>query len=126
VLPGIHVGTADVYRAWKKEDVGRFPSGADAELVTCHTAAEMSSLLSNQLEPAVFRVAPQLHQLRDAVQQLLTAPVRVSGSGSSMYVLFDDPQQAAAAAAKVQAQLPHIKTVAARAPVGEGPVIRVS
>lgn len=126
LLPDIQVSTAEVYRAWQPADATRFPSGADAELIKCRTAREMQELLSNQLEPAAFREFPQLRDLHNAAQDCAGGPVRISGSGSSMFMLFDDPQAADFAAARIRAMLPHVRTVVAQVPAGEGPVIRVS
>jgi 4-diphosphocytidyl-2-C-methyl-D-erythritol kinase len=118
LLPDLRTSTADVYRAWKPADSGGLSQDTSGQLVQCRTAAELSGLLSNHLEPAVFRVEPRLRELRDAVNASCGGPVRVSGSGASMYLLFDDPQSAAAAAAKVHAAIPPLKTVVAGAPVG--------
>ena len=81
---------------------------------------------SNQLAPAAFRAYPDLAHAFEAIQHLGIGPVRLSGSGSTMYLLFDDPLEAAAAAATVETKLPKMKAVVARAPVGVGPVENIN
>jgi 4-diphosphocytidyl-2-C-methyl-D-erythritol kinase len=55
-------------------------------------------LLINDLEPAAFAIDPQLGQVRSELESLLKRPVRMSGSGSSLFSLYDQRQEAEAAA----------------------------
>jgi len=55
-------------------------------------------LLINDLEPAAFAIDPDLGQARSDLEHLLGRPVRMSGSGSSLFSLFDEKAQAEAAA----------------------------
>lgn len=126
VFPGIPVSTASVYAAWQPSDAAtteRQPTTALAErIAVCRTAAAIAALTVNQLEPALFRVAPALRELFDLLVSLNLGRPRVSGSGSAMYLLFDDLHSAALAASAISTSIPQVEAVTAAAPVGEVPV----
>jgi 4-diphosphocytidyl-2-C-methyl-D-erythritol kinase len=122
LLPKTQTVTAEVYAAWKPQDHVLSRRRMEDDLRTCSRASELMELLYNELEPAVFRAYPGLRKIHDTLTQEL-GPVRVSGSGSSMYLLFDDPESAVAAAAKVEANALHVRTVVVEAPVGVDPVV---
>ena len=59
---------------------------------------ELLPLLVNDLEPAAFAIDPQLGQVRSDLESLLKRPVRMSGSGSSLFSLYDQRPEAQEAA----------------------------
>lgn len=122
VCPPIPVSTAEVYRAFRPDDSDGFPSGTDRDILHAASAAELSPLLTNHLEEAVFRVCPTLSELRDELTSLGFTSIRVTGSGSAFYCLFDDPEPAHRASSKIQERWSRVTTVAAAAPVGQGPI----
>lgn len=101
VLPGTHLATAEVYRRFDQMRLGD-PAALDNEPAwrawTRLSASELLSLLVNDLEPAAFALAPQLGALRAGLEQTLGRAVRMSGSGSSLFTLYDGEQEAADAA----------------------------
>lgn len=122
ICPPTPVSTAEVYRAFRPHDSDGFPSGTDRDILHANSAAELSKLLSNHLETAVFRVCPSIYSLREALTFLDLPSVHVTGSGSALYCLFDDPEPALRAANKIQERWSHVTTVVAAAPVGQGPI----
>ena len=72
---------------------------------TSSTATELLPLLVNDLEAPAFSLCPELAHLRDGAAQLAGRVVRMSGSGSSLFTLFDARDQAVAAAQKLQKDL---------------------
>jgi 4-diphosphocytidyl-2-C-methyl-D-erythritol kinase len=62
------------------------------------TSQDLLPLLVNDLETAAFAIDPQLGQVRAELESLLKRPVRMSGSGSSLFSLYDQRQEAEAAA----------------------------
>ena len=99
VFAGVPVSTKDVYAAWS--DMGG-PTTAKhnedryAQIARGTSAREVSGLCSNDLEPAVFRVSPPVRRLHQAVRAHGAAHARVSGAGQTIFVLFDDPEEAEA------------------------------
>src|SRR5207248_2725120 len=65
-------------------------------------ALDLLPRLVNDLEPAAFAVRPELAQMRDALEQSLSRPVRMSGSGSSLFTLYDTEAEAARASAEAR------------------------
>ncbi|MFQ5415240.1 MAG: 4-(cytidine 5'-diphospho)-2-C-methyl-D-erythritol kinase, partial [Phycisphaerae bacterium] len=103
VAVGVRVSTAAVYAAWRPRD---------------GSAAELGALMSNHLEPAVFRVCPAVARAHEALTRLGVAPVRVSGAGSALYMLLDDYDGASEAAARVRREAIGRCVCVLRAPVG--------
>jgi 4-diphosphocytidyl-2C-methyl-D-erythritol kinase len=52
-------------------------------------ARELMARLVNDLEPAAFSVRPELARLREKVEGVAGRAVRMSGSGSSLFTLYD-------------------------------------
>jgi 4-diphosphocytidyl-2-C-methyl-D-erythritol kinase len=125
IFPGVHVATADVYRAWRAGDA-REAGAAAADFIgdiqNVFLADELHGMLTNQLEPAVFRVCPRVAEARDELQSLGVSPIRVTGSGSALYRLFDDPEAARDASDRIERRFPRMKTAVVAAPVGVGPI----
>ncbi len=122
ICPPIPVSTAEVYRAYRRDDSDGFPCDPDRAILPATSAAELSELLSNHLETAVFRVSPAVYSLREALASLDLTSVHVTGSGSTLYSLFDDPEAARCAANKIQDRWSQVTTVVAAAPMGQGPI----
>jgi 4-diphosphocytidyl-2C-methyl-D-erythritol kinase len=59
-------------------------------------ARELLARLVNDLEPAAFSLRPELADLRASLEKRLGRVVRMSGSGSSLFTLFDAADEPAA------------------------------
>ena len=107
VLPEIHMPTAAVYRRFDElglgfdDEMGREPDWKQwADL----SAKELLVRLVNDLERPAFEIRPDLGTLRADIELLLERPVRMSGSGSSLFTLFDAEREATLAAADISAR----------------------
>ena len=78
------------------------------------SADALLPVLVNDLEAAAFEVSPDLARLREGTQALLGRVVRMSGSGSTLFTLFDDESAASQAAEAIRTQL---RTRAAAVPL---------
>jgi 4-diphosphocytidyl-2-C-methyl-D-erythritol kinase len=101
ILPGFALGTASVYR---RLDAIRPDAPSDTldplaieELLTLDARTLLSRLI-NDLEPPAFSLEPRLAELRDLAGRRIGRTVRMSGSGSTLFSLFDDPAEAETAA----------------------------
>lgn len=122
VHPAFPVATAEVYRAWRPTD-GLKQLNVDADKLTHVTSAdELNGTLINQLEPAVFRVAPGMEELADRLADVVSGPFRVSGTGSTLFRLFDHQEAARDAAAEIHRLDFNLSTSVVAAPVGESPL----
>jgi 4-diphosphocytidyl-2-C-methyl-D-erythritol kinase len=107
-LPKLAMPTADVYRRFDELGLGR---QRDIELEPPWEAwAQLPSeillpRLVNDLERPAFEIAPPLGELRERIEKVLSRPVRMSGSGSSLFTLFDSREQASEAAETVERQM---------------------
>jgi 4-diphosphocytidyl-2-C-methyl-D-erythritol kinase len=121
-LPKIAMPTPEVYakfdemRLGAEEDVRRQP---DFDSWATEPANDLLPRLVNDLEAPAFALRPDLDDLRTRVEQQLGQPVRMSGSGSSLFTLYD-AQAAAEYAAKRVAEREKIDVQ----PVELGPTIR--
>lgn len=104
----VEVSTRRVYDAW--DALGRGGEGPDADplaaAMTARSATELSSLLINDLEAAIFAVAPAMREAVERVRSMGFARARISGAGSTLFLLFDDAEESAAAAARLSGALP--------------------
>jgi len=94
--------TRDVYEAWDdlppSEDVS---SAVMTMALGAGDAEEVASLLHNDLEPAVFKLKPELEKKKEIVGEAGALGACVSGSGPTVYGLARDEQHAQAVAANV-------------------------
>jgi 4-diphosphocytidyl-2C-methyl-D-erythritol kinase len=81
-------------------------------------ADELLPLLVNDLEPAAFSIHPTLAELRATIERQLARPLRMSGSGSSLFTLFDDEDQAKRASMVIDVPSPVVLRAVTLCPAG--------
>lgn len=99
ILPAIEVPTAAVYQAYaqQQENKGCDTGYSTVDLQNPPTStAELMPQLFNDLEPAALAVEPQLVEIHQQVNQLNGRVVRMTGSGSAFFSLFDTDSEATA------------------------------
>lgn len=97
ILPEIAMPTVAVYRSFDELGLGSeqdLRDEPDWKQWTGLDSAELLPRLVNDLEPAAFAVSSALGELRDQCQRALGRIVRMSGSGSSLFSLFDEAVEA--------------------------------
>jgi 4-diphosphocytidyl-2-C-methyl-D-erythritol kinase len=108
ILPRLSMPTADVYRRFDQMGLGRdedLTNEPDWQEWTSLNSEQLLPRLVNDLEPPAFDIAPQLGELRRRVEGLLNQPVRMSGSGSSLFTLFDDEITAKHASERIESHM---------------------
>ena len=108
LLPDLSVSTAAAYRRFDDlaphADVPAPPAAPprlrDRPMSEWSTlpARDLLAALENDLEPPAFALAPALADLRRAAEDRLNRPFRMSGSGSTLFTLYDGRDEAEAAA----------------------------
>jgi 4-diphosphocytidyl-2-C-methyl-D-erythritol kinase len=100
VCPGVHVSTAEAYRALGRgltvtESSSKMNSfRAYVRLLgEVRSASAASSLSANDFEAAVFERNPQLRALPGRLKRLGATGAAMTGSGSAVFGLFDSRQQ---------------------------------
>ncbi|HEV7299493.1 MAG TPA: 4-(cytidine 5'-diphospho)-2-C-methyl-D-erythritol kinase [Tepidisphaeraceae bacterium] len=105
-LPAMSLSTAHVYQRFDAMKLGTPLDGEPlpdwANWATLPAGALLQRLV-NDLEAPAFDVSPQLGALRADLEQSLGQIVRMSGSGSSLFTLFDNRAQADDASSKARA-----------------------
>lgn len=116
ILPHLAMPTPAVYRQFDQMRLGSslgaeppFSNWADLG------ALDLLPRLVNDLEPPAFALRPDLGHLRQQAERILDRPVRMSGSGSTLFTLYDSVSEAHAAASRL-ASLPVRPVPAALAP----------
>jgi len=102
VLPPFPLSTRDVYARFDEMGLGSEREVSEAPDWRAWSALGSRDLLPrlvNDLEPAAFALSPELATLRAAAEQTAGRVVRMSGSGSSLFTLFDAGETDAARAA---------------------------
>jgi 4-diphosphocytidyl-2-C-methyl-D-erythritol kinase len=113
ILPKIQMPTPAVYRRFDEMKLGH-PDSLTTNPNWRHwstlPANDLLPLLINDLEPPAFDLNPTLAKLHKQATQSLERIIRMSGSGSTLFTLYDSEEQATQAATQIQTQL-HIKTL---------------
>jgi 4-diphosphocytidyl-2-C-methyl-D-erythritol kinase len=99
ILPGIPVPTPAVYRKFDEMNLGSdVDTAPDWSVWAAMPAEELLRQLVNDLEKPAFVIRPDLATLRDQCEQTIGRIVRMSGSGSTLFSLFETESEAAQAA----------------------------
>jgi 4-diphosphocytidyl-2-C-methyl-D-erythritol kinase len=108
ILPrAMHMPTPAVYRRFDEMGLGTDLQTSEQPFQSWVTLDPLSLLqqLVNDLEPPAFSIRPELGRMRADAEQTLARPVRMSGSGSSLFTLYASPSEAEAAAQKLGASI---------------------
>lgn len=98
MLPGLHISTPAVYGKFDALPAPPDDGDPDFHAWSHLSAPELLPLLRNDLEPAAFALHPELGRLRGDLEQHLGRIIRMTGSGSTLFTLFDDRAGAEVAA----------------------------
>ncbi len=106
IIPPYGTSTKDVYQEFDNQ-----PAAVDSKTILWQeisqlSAAEISAVIRNDLEAPAFSVTPALRALRDKITALVGRPVHLSGSGSTLFILTDQPAQADGLAETLENNLP--------------------
>lgn len=93
VVPPFRLSTAAVYREWSHTAAKARASEAPWKVLPC-TSESLLARLFNDLEPAAFGVEPRLASLHAAIDGHQGRSVRMTGSGTALFTLFDDRTEA--------------------------------
>jgi 4-diphosphocytidyl-2-C-methyl-D-erythritol kinase len=108
VSTGIHVSTAEAYRALGRDVTNALTSPADSPILrefqtiaSTLAGPRLDQLpLKNDFEEAVFRMHPELSALARKLRRLGARPARMTGSGSALFGVFKTREESQAAATK--------------------------
>jgi 4-diphosphocytidyl-2-C-methyl-D-erythritol kinase len=108
VSTGIHVSTAEAYRALNREATVALTSPAESHILRefQSIAWELDGVtpqqlpLINDFEEPVFKTHRELAAVRRKLARLGANPARMTGSGSAVFGIFKDAQRASQAAAQ--------------------------
>jgi 4-diphosphocytidyl-2-C-methyl-D-erythritol kinase len=96
LVPGFAIATADAY-AWLAADRGTYaPTAAVISPESLATWESLASVATNDFERVVAARHPVIAELVDELRSADAVVAMLSGSGSSVYGLFNDPPDAAA------------------------------
>jgi 4-diphosphocytidyl-2-C-methyl-D-erythritol kinase len=115
-LPDVHMPTAAVYRRFDELGLG-FDEHIEGDLPgwsewSSRKSKDLLVGLVNDLERPAFEIRKDLGTLRADIELKLGRPVRMSGSGSSLFTLYDEPGEAEAAANVISASFGVRRTLA--------------
>jgi 4-diphosphocytidyl-2-C-methyl-D-erythritol kinase len=101
ILPPFPMPTPQVYKRFDQLNLGSaaaIQEQPDWKTWASLRATDLLPKLINDLEPPAFDLNPQLSDLRKQWEARLARPVRMSGSGSTLFTLYDHREDAQAAA----------------------------
>lgn len=91
VLPEASCPTGPVYRAFDEQTPGPLRDDAVRRIAGDGSVPPEPDAPFNDLAPAAMRLAPDLGSLADEVHAIAERPVHLTGSGSTLFVIVDDP-----------------------------------
>jgi len=89
MYPNIHVSTAWAYQQVRIEKSDRKDDLRDNLVDNLHDGEILKQLIRNDFEPVVFRAHPELSEIKQEYYEHGALFAQMSGSGSSMYGLFE-------------------------------------
>lgn len=103
LLPAIAMPTPAVYRRFDEMGLGTDLDDVERHLPGVELPTlDLLGRLTNDLEAPAFAISPELCALRSRAEQIARRPVRMSGSGSTLFTLYDSQQEATDAAVILQ------------------------
>jgi 4-diphosphocytidyl-2-C-methyl-D-erythritol kinase len=108
ILPQIHMATPAVYRRFDEMHLGQTESlenPPDWRQWTMLSALDLLPRLVNDLEAPAFSLSQPLADLHARATTLAGRVVRMSGSGSSLFTLFDEKDEAETSADQLRLKL---------------------
>ena len=114
IFPDLACPTGAVYREFDADEPGVLNREAVERLVLGLPAVPEGEALFNDLAGAACRLAPELEGVMGSVSELAEQPARLSGSGSSVFVVCDNDIHAEHLAGAVTDRL-HLPAAAVRA-----------
>lgn len=100
-FPPFGVSTRDAYLCYNPDNAQE--AGDLNGLVQALEAGDLPNCLPrlfNEMEELAFSIRPDLGEMRQALEKSAKQPVRMSGSGSTLFTLFASEEEAAAMAQK--------------------------
>ncbi|MDO4320931.1 MAG: 4-(cytidine 5'-diphospho)-2-C-methyl-D-erythritol kinase [Lachnospiraceae bacterium] len=96
--PPIHVSTAFVYGNLKADQLERHPDiDAQVQAIRGGDPYEMASLMGNVLETVTIPAYPVIEEIKECMKRCGAVNAMMSGSGPTVFGLFDDEKKAQAA-----------------------------
>ncbi|HYN86473.1 MAG TPA: 4-(cytidine 5'-diphospho)-2-C-methyl-D-erythritol kinase [Pyrinomonadaceae bacterium] len=106
VTPGVKVSTAEAYKLLNAPALTK--EGADVNLPISRAGLDFSgslrAVMRNDFEASVFGLEPEIERARDALRSSGAEAAMLSGSGSSVFGVFENPGAAHAAARALAAE----------------------
>ena len=103
IMPNFPVSTPAVYRLWRPD--GKQGSELKVEPQPAENALLWMENTFNMLEKPAMQVCPELKILLERSTRIVKRPVRVSGSGSTLFTAFDSMAEAREYAGKIATTL---------------------
>jgi 4-diphosphocytidyl-2-C-methyl-D-erythritol kinase len=109
-LPATRIPTPEAYRLLADHRQGRARTvPRQLELGALRSWNDIAASAANDFEAPVFRAFPELRTIRDALAAAGAAPALLSGSGSTVFGVFESDAALAAAAATLADRLPTVR-----------------
>lgn len=108
LLPPFAISTAAVYKAWGS--IQAAPNLEELQPVSDLDAVVLMRRTFNMLEAPAISIEPRIGALLRSAEALAGRPVRMSGSGSTVFTAFNRRSEAAEFAGRVQERLAGIQT----------------
>ncbi|HEV2803207.1 MAG TPA: 4-(cytidine 5'-diphospho)-2-C-methyl-D-erythritol kinase [Pyrinomonadaceae bacterium] len=92
VTPRVHVSTAEAYKSLNSHALTKAvaPVNLTVSRVQAGISGSLHAVLRNDFEPVVYRLYPEIERARDALAAAGATGTLLSGSGASVFGLFEN------------------------------------
>jgi 4-diphosphocytidyl-2-C-methyl-D-erythritol kinase len=106
ITPQVKVSTAEAYKSLNAHALTKAVPVVNLTVsrVQAEISGSLRAMLWNDFEPVVYRLHPEIERARDALRQAGARGALLSGSGSSVFGLFDNENERDRARASLRAE----------------------
>jgi 4-diphosphocytidyl-2-C-methyl-D-erythritol kinase len=106
ITPGVHVSTAEAYKSLNAPALTKplSPANLTVSRVQAGISGSLHAVLENDFERVVYRLYPEIERARTSLIAAGASKALLSGSGASVFALFDSPDERERARGRLQVE----------------------
>ena len=106
ITPGVNVSTAEAYKSLNAPALTKplSPANLTVSRVQAEISGSLHAVLENDFERVVYRLYPEILRARSSLVAAGAGGALLSGSGASVFALFDSPELRERARASLQVE----------------------
>ena len=106
ITPDVNVSTAEAYKSLNAPALTKplSPANLTVSRVQAEISGSLHAMLENDFERVVYRLYPQIERARSSLVAAGAGKALLSGSGASVFALFDSPEERERVSGRLQVE----------------------